>query len=361
MRRLRRVRIKKYPTLPRAQAMGQFKDPKYIPTGDDIASGLSYNSQNNPAVNAGTIGDGQNAFYNFGRGTGPEQELRDMMMLGNYGKGMRSEPEEEPEEGSTQLKIYQDSTPEKGRTVDWGKMGFLADAGAALVTGMGQREKDRRQTTKRIKDTTDVHNISNIKSSDQTMMASAMGTDQFGQPATNYTGFEGQQPAMGQRGGQLKRVRIKRYPGGLPNPGYAGEVFPVLQSGGLPIHQATGPVGTDDLRKNIPKDRSKIPIGTGKDMTDLGKGIYGKGTRKKWTPDKAKNSSGSSPNSAWAGSICDRIKKGATVQELVDAGHGTTSGLTAQFADCLKEAEKTNTTYEYERIDTPEEKKEKAP
>jgi len=236
MRRLRRVRIKKYPTLPRAQAMGQFNDPKYIPTADDIASGLSYNSQNNPAVNTGTIGDGQNAFYNFGRGTGTEQDLRDMMMLGNYGKGMSTPPEEE----STQLKIYQDSTPEKGRTVDFGKIGFGLDAGAALVTGLTDRYKRDRDMNKRIKDTTDIMNLSNVKSADETMMASSRGFDQFGQQAINYTGFEGQKPAMGQRGGQLKRVRIKRYPGGLPNPGYVGEVFPILQSGGLPVFQTTG-------------------------------------------------------------------------------------------------------------------------
>ena len=367
MRRLRRVRIKKYPTLPKAQTgLGNMMD---------ISKGINYYAQNNPAINPAQLQQTvenlkASAAFQVGQTYDPtqqpvqppvqqdpvptEEDLRNKIMLGNYGKGMSTPPEEE----STQLKIYQDSTPEKGRTVDWGKIGFWGDAGAALVTGMAQKEKDRRQTTKRTKDATDVHNISNVKSADQTMMASSRGFDQFGQQAINYTGFEGQKPAMGQRGGQLKRVRIKRYPGGLPNPGYTGEVFPVLQSGGLPIHQATGPVGSDDLRKHIPKDRSKIPIGTGKDMTDLGEGIYGKGTRKKWTPDKAKNSSGSSPNAAWAGSICDRIKKGATVQELVDAGHGHTAGLTAQFADCFKEAEKTNTTYEYERIDTPEEKKE---
>ena len=360
MRRLRRVRIKKYPTLPRAQAMGQFNDPKYIPTADDIASGLSYNSQNNPAVNTGTIGDGQNAFYNFGRGTGTEQDLRDMMMLGNYGKGMSTPPEEE----STQLKIYQDSTPEKGREINYGKLANQVDAGINLVTGLVERGKADVAADASMMRAADIYRQQKIQSGDTTAAKSATGFDvNTGFQAAFNTGFEGQKPLMGraQRGGQLKRVRIKRYPGGLPNPGYVGEVFPVLQSGGLPIHQATGSVGIDDLKKNIPKDKSKIPIGTGKDMTDLGGGIYGKGTRKKWTPDKAKNSSGSSPNSAWAGSICDRIKKGATVQQLADAGHGTVSGLNAQFADCFKEAEKTNTAYEYERIDTPEEKKEKAP
>ena len=239
MRRLRRVRIKKYPTLPRAQAMGQFNDPKYIPTTDDIASGLSYNSQNNPAVNTGTIGDGQNAFYNFGRGTGTEQDLRDMMMLGNYGKGMSTPPEEE----STQLKIYQDSTPEKGREINYGKLANQVDAGINLFTGLVERGKSDVAADASMMRATDLYRQQKIQSGDTTAAKSATGYDtNTGFQAAFNTGFEGQKPLMGraQRGGQLKRVRIKRYPGGLPNPGYVGEVFPILQSGGLPVFQTTG-------------------------------------------------------------------------------------------------------------------------
>ena len=89
----------------------------------------------------------------------------------------------------------------------------------------------------------DLYSQQKIQSGDTTAAKSATGFDvNTGFQAAFNTGFEGQKPLMGraQRGGQLKRVRIKRYPGGLPNPGYAGEVFPILQSGGLPVFQTTG-------------------------------------------------------------------------------------------------------------------------
>ena len=48
---------------------------------------------------------------------------------------------------------------------------------------------------------------------------------------------------------------------------------------------------------------------------------------------------GSKPSPGWAGSMCDRLMQGATIQQLAKERHGTVAGLTALLKDCIPKAE----------------------
>lgn len=48
---------------------------------------------------------------------------------------------------------------------------------------------------------------------------------------------------------------------------------------------------------------------------------------------------GSQPSAGWAGSLCDRLMQGATIQQLAKERHGTVAGLTALLKDCIPKAE----------------------
>jgi hypothetical protein len=48
---------------------------------------------------------------------------------------------------------------------------------------------------------------------------------------------------------------------------------------------------------------------------------------------------GGKPSSGWAGSLCNRLMQGATIDQLVSEGHGTKAGLTNLLKDCIPKAE----------------------
>ena len=158
---------------------------------------------------------------------------------------------------------------------------------------------------------------------------------------------------------------IKRF-GGTPMAMYGadmgGAYYPTMENGGsrkvriLP-KAPNGLTVTDEItgeprkmnKEEIIAYRKKhgtkateveaIPEGS----IDLGGGEWGSGSIKEGSAQnvesdlgKAKSSS-SGPNSAWADTICNQLKKGVSVEQLVVDGHGTAKGLTAKFADCIKE------------------------
>jgi hypothetical protein len=70
-------------------------------------------------------------------------------------------------------------------------------------------------------------------------------------------------------------------------------------------------------------------------------GAYRRGQVSEKTYDNTEKAVGSKsgPDNNWKNSLCDRLMNGASIDELVSAGHGTKEGLSSILADCVGKAD----------------------
>lgn len=107
--------------------------------------------------------------------------------------------------------------------------------------------------------------------------------------------------------------------------------------------------------------KKELPDGTIEIKKSDGTVVYAKGSQgltKVVDSDLGKaKGSGTAPGAGWADTICNQLKKGVSIDQLVTDGHGTKKGLEAQFADCITETKTDDSEfYEVEAEETIDKK-----
>jgi len=174
--------------------------------------------------------------------------------------------------------------------------------------------------------------------------------------------------------------------GGTPMAMYGAEMggayYPTMREGGtrkvriLPTasHGKThkNPDGTPKTAEQLQAEldaganvkvvsKKELPDGTIEIKKSDGTVVYAKGSQgstKVVESDLGKaKGSGTAPGAGWADTICNQLKKGVSIDQLVTDGHGTKKGLEAQFADCITETKTDNSEfYEVEAEETVDKK-----
>jgi hypothetical protein len=144
-----------------------------------------------------------------------------------------------------------------------------------------------------------------------------------GMPPMQYGGYP-----MAMYGMNMGGYDMPYYPDQMA---YGG--VPRYQAAGETVKGKTGNVTATQV-STLPKKGTAAKTASGKDAEI----VYEAGAERTYKGGKA-IPGGTRVSSGWAKSMCDRLMEGATIDKLVEEGHGTKEGLTDLLKDCIPKAE----------------------
>ena len=144
-----------------------------------------------------------------------------------------------------------------------------------------------------------------------------------GMPTMQYGGYP-----MAMYGMNMGGYDMPYYPDQMA---YGG--VPRYQAAGETVKGKTGNVTATQV-STLPKKGTAAKTASGKDAEI----VYEAGAERTYKGGKA-IPGGTRVSSGWAKSMCDRLMEGATIDKLVEEGHGTKEGLTDLLKDCIPKAE----------------------
>jgi hypothetical protein len=144
-----------------------------------------------------------------------------------------------------------------------------------------------------------------------------------GMPPMQYGGYP-----MAMYGMNMGGYDMPYYPDQMA---YGG--VPRYQAAGETVKGKTGNVTATQV-STLPKKGTAAKTASGKDAEI----VYEAGAERTYKGGKA-IPGGTKVSPGWAKSMCDRLMEGATIDKLVEEGHGTKEGLTDLLKDCIPKAE----------------------